>query len=375
MIRDIMNFKKINPQLVKSLQRYIFTSVFIITFILFASQLFYLDSFRYYSEYNNRVMISELDKIEMRTYDNAVLNLNNTVNMLSKMGSNIEYHEVVLETNIEFLNTPKYMYYDVLISDNGAYLDLITIGLTWEFKRDLSPRGIYVSKTAYEKLAYKNTVQIKLDDSSDIIEVVIDGVYEYNVPNFIFYSYSDRDSFNKVLMNKKILEDVTIVGSLPAENIIQTKDSITPQDLKHFELFFEEPITGLQNYYDSVTVIKGLLDKLNELIWLVSGILFILSFIMIYRYFVELKYVLRTYYLFYSSKRETFLMQITSGLLVIVKPFVIPIVFFTVSSIIVYVLYDYLILNIVYVLFLLALFFAYILLFSFVQSFSNFSEN
>lgn len=375
MIKDIVSFKHINPQLVKSLQRYILISVFIVSFILFSSQLYYLDSYRYFSDSNDNVMINELNSIDMITYNDASISLSKTVNLLSDMGTDIEYHEVVLSTSFKFLNTDQYMYYDAFISENDNLLDLMTNGLTWAFKRELSPHGIYVSKTAYEQLGSKNTVEIEIDDSSDMIEVVIDGVYDYSSPNFVFYSYGDRGSFDKVLLNKKILETVTVTGKMPADEVIQTENPITIKDLKHFDLVFDQPMTGLQNYYDSVYIIKNLLDKLNELVWLVSGTLIILSFIMLYRYLVELKYVLRTYYLFYASKKETLLMQILSGFLVILKPFLIPIVLFTVLSGIVYALYGYFVLNFAYTFLLLALFIVFILIFSFVQSISNFSKN
>lgn len=340
MRKDIARLTMVNAQLVKSLQRYIFIVALITTSILFAGQLFNLDSYKYYSKSNDRVMTSEADYIDINEYEVANNILSSSVDSLSSMGVDIDSYEVIMQTSITFTDTPTQLQRNAIFATDDAYLSSISDNIVWLFKNELSSNGIYISKNDYNNLNSNTSLRLTIYGSTDVLDVMIDGVYESKVSKYVFYSNYDSVT-DHVILSKSILEVTSPRGSFSATNILLTKNPITNEDLKYFDLFFDNPITGLKNYNESLFIIQELLTSIDKLLWVISITLIVLSVIMLYRYFIEVRSIIRIYYLFYASIKRSLFMQIFSGIYVISKPFILPILLFTLPAIYVNFQYNY----------------------------------
>lgn len=340
MKKDIARLTMVNAQLVKSLQRYIFIVALITTSILFAGQLFKLDSYKYYSKSNNHVMTSDVGYIDINEYEISNINLSSSVNSLNSLGVDIDRYEVIMQTSITLTETPTQLQRNAIFANDDAYLSSISDNIVWLFKNELSSNGIYISKNDYNNLNSNTTVRLTVYGSTEVLDVTIDGVYESKVSKYVFYSNYDSIT-DHIILSKSILEGISPRGSFSATNILLTKNPITNEDLKYFDLFFDNPITGLKNYNESLFVIQELLTSIDKLLWIISITLIILSVIMLYRYFIEVRKIIRIYYLFYSSLKRALFMQIISGIHVITKSFILPILLFTLPVIYLYFKYDY----------------------------------
>lgn len=341
MKKDIARLTRVNAQLVKSLRRYIFIVTLIITSILFAGQLYYLDSYKYFSKINDRIMTSEAGYIRnMNQYEDVQNNLSSSVDSLSSLGVVVDRFEVILLTSVTLVDTPAQFERNAIFASDDAYLSSLSDNIVWLFKNELSSNGIYISKNDYNNLNSNTTIRLTVYGSTEVLDVTIDGVYESKVSKYVFYS--DYDSVtDHIILSKSILEGISPRGSFSATNILLTKNPITNEDLKYFDLFFDNPITGLKNYNESIYVIQELLTSIDKLLWVISITLIILSAIMLYRYFIEVRKIIRIYYLFYSSIKRALFMQIISGIHIITKSFILPLLLFALPIIYVYFQYDY----------------------------------
>lgn len=363
MKKDIYNLRKVNPNLIKSLQGYIFIVTTIILLILFASQLYKLDSYKYYSKMDNKLMLSDSGDIDQDEFDVLNMQLDDFNNKLRLQGVDVNRSEVIINTSIELYQSYYESQHSAIIATDATYLNSLTTNLTWLFKEELASNGIYISRIDYERLNNATKLEISIFGSLERLEVVINGVYEILPTKYLFYS--DNDFVNDyIIVSSMLFKNIVTSRTYSSYTIIETSHPITVDDLSNLEIYFDNTSTAIQNYNNSIYLIESLLNRLNELIWVIFISIVILTFIMMYHYFVEIRYVINIYALFYLDDYKLFLLNFLSSGKILLKPFLIPITFFSLAFTYIYAEYGYLLTDLFYIAHILLVFVIYIFILS-----------
>lgn len=364
MMKDISNFTKLNPRLIKSLKKYIILITSILLFILFASQLFLLDSYRYSSSMGSRLMHSDINGLNKDELAELNTNLSSLVSFIDQRGTRIRKYEVVVHTSLIFADYGTHTGHNVHFSEDTKSLNMYSGNFKWLFKNELSDRGIYINKIDYEKMDTSKPLRIKVWNSEQLIEVVVDGVYEHYKNNQIFYGSSDYDTIDTVIAHPSIYNSLILDYDYSSAYImIETENPITDRYLTIFNLYFNEPMTNLKNN-DFFYMLNKIFIKVNLLLWVISLTLIVLTFLMIYHFSLELRYTLTTYYLFYASKSSVFFMGLWSMIRIMSMPFIKVFIVFLLLALYIYNRYNYFVSDIFWVLSLIPIFISYAVLLS-----------
>lgn len=321
MFREARDLKLINPLLVKKLQKYLLSSTILIIFVVFGYQLFIEDTYAYYNQLSNDVILSESS--DNQTEETLPL----LVKTLNENGIKVKDFFSVYGSTITINAAGKTVTKKVHIADSFDYSEqVMERKVKWLFKNEsLSNTGIYLDETTYKALGKPTEVEV-LDREDRVFVYQIEGVYQFDKkPNFIFYSANESTSI--ILIHSNFLTEETKIKLTP-HFFIRTERRITKEDLKLINHLFDTPDTALDNLEQTKLINTYITKSLERMVLVLVILIILITSILIYQYVLSTTEILLIWFIYYKDIKKIFLTAVMSVLIHFLAPCGICIVIF-----------------------------------------------
>lgn len=333
MIKTTKNLENINKTLVKSLFKYLVMINFIIILLVFGLNFFDADTKSYFYTQKDNLIMNEI-----KYSDNYNEILKTKVDTLNQNNIKVTHYESVFQSTVKIKSSFSKSYVSAHFADSFIYTENMIVGnVEWEFKSPLSG-GVYITDELYSELY--NPTQIEIEINNSVFNLPIKGVYtiKKNKPHFF---YQDQD-----FVNNYIVIDKSVVPSFHTNdltNLIVTDTALKEKDVGLVNQLFEGSTIALVQQQETLIITKLFYDIIRNVIIVLVSISLLISIMVLYRFFIEIRPIMSIYYIFYGSPKTILSVMFLSALRIVVKSFIIPATVYAILMITVFIRYGYII--------------------------------
>ena len=332
MISDAIKIQNINTVLVKSLLKYLIFINLVLIVIVFGFSLFDEDTKAYFLKQDDNLILGEVNNTPDYQKD-----LDSKIDTLNKNGILVQHDETIFTTSGYVKSNYISEYVSIHVAETFMYTENQIVGtIDWLFQKPLEG-GVYISEEVYRKL--ESPIQIDIEINKAIFKLPINGVYNIKKKQAQLF-YQDEDYINNYL----VIDNKSFPLQIKSNSIsylVLTTYPIKEKDLGLINQLYDEPILALTQKQETHIFTKIFYDIIINLIIVLISMSLLISIMVLYRFFIEIRPILLINTRFHATNMKTFMISFLSAFLIILKSFVIPLIFYGLLTLLVYIKYGY----------------------------------